>query len=409
MQVGGELAVDFIYNYSSIVPTTVSINTSLLTRYLERLGVESANIPITVNTTIQNGYILVDDIKLDYLGGNKTIIFLAHSVDYSANESINLTEYYSGYNWTFPSRIYYLEFIPSSPTSKNVTPYGQSATKPIFNITMLNWGGRTMDWSIWLNETYSCVNITASPTPSKADGQVLKAYTYSQNQSWCYQETANVSSGCAPSTGAYGFGPRYIFVNYTKPSDVTNNSLWMVKHGGLAEYNISIPSLCWNYNSTKLLLAMFTQANNSCTVGNEEQSQPACFNGTGWQRLGILASSLCSAVGGGPNSTGYGAIDGNWSTYASYILPSVGWCNSPNSCDVGGTSYAYEEAMWWDLNPTIVSTNWYELASNKSYYDTQGVWMWADYNCSGVPGWAFWEPYFYFRGCCVGCLCDEDV
>jgi len=376
-----------IYNYTNN-PNPISINVSLLERYLQRLGVESANIPITVNTTIQNAQILVSDIKLDYMGGNKTYSVLAHSIDYGANASTNVTFWYSGYNWSFPSRIYYLEFIPASPSSKNVTPYGQSATKPIFNITMLNYGGRNMNWSIWLNETSSCVNITASPTSNKTDGQVLTAWI---PPFWCYQEQANVSTACGglatgryafnniaywyPGFENYGFDGNWnsyedalnaanvagFYANYTIPPGTTSAML-RLKSQSFNAANFSLPSACWNYSQSigTLRISVYSTYHNKTEV--------KCYNS---------ASTEISIV----NGTGGG---------------------SAASLD----DY-YEEAVYWYIDPN--RRGWYNLAGNRSYYDTQGVWMWADYNCTGVPGWAFWEPYFYFRGCCVGCLCDEDV
>ena len=66
----------------------------------------------------------------------------------------------------------------------------------------------------------------------------------------CYQETANVSTACGGlSTGSYSDNTTSIFyINYTKPSQTTNSSLWQVKHGTINQ-NVSLSS-CWDaYNN----------------------------------------------------------------------------------------------------------------------------------------------------------------
>ena len=78
-------------------------------------------------------------------------------------EKLNLINYYSSWDYAFPrASIQNIEFIPSSPTSKNVTPFGQLASTPIFNITMYNYGGKNANLSFSINETHSCVNLSIS-------------------------------------------------------------------------------------------------------------------------------------------------------------------------------------------------------------------------------------------------------
>jgi len=87
--------------------------------------------------------------------------------------TLNITNYYSKWNFNFPRYVNYLEFIPKTSTSKNVTPYGQTSNTPIFNLTTYNYGGKNMNLFIYLNETFSCVNLTASITLNKSDGFLL--------------------------------------------------------------------------------------------------------------------------------------------------------------------------------------------------------------------------------------------
>ena len=101
--------------------------------------------------------------------------------------------------------------------------------------------------------------------------------------SWCYQESANVSNqggldgSCSLNySGIYGFagswvtsqnnlidgdwatsaqkiGPdAYLYINYTKPPNSLNTSLWQIKDGGGTK-NLTIPQDCWIYNDTRLI------------------------------------------------------------------------------------------------------------------------------------------------------------
>lgn len=85
---------------------------------------------------------------------------------------------------------------------------------------------------------------------------------------FCYQESANVSSGCGGlATGLYNIigswtdpentfdevwsslgttnsASNYIYVNYTTPSSATNSSLWQVKDG-IDMVNLTLNNDCW--------------------------------------------------------------------------------------------------------------------------------------------------------------------
>ena len=117
---------------------------------------------------------------------------------------------------------------------------------------------------------------------------------------WCYQEFANVSTSCGGLVnGSYTFGGNwinvnnvtdgdwdtygesssgsaYLYINYTKPSGATSNSLWQKKdHIGIS--NISISSTCWDYSNSILMLRAESDLGN--LVGW------SCYNGTNWYGL----------------------------------------------------------------------------------------------------------------------------
>jgi len=131
-----------------------------------------------INFTFSGDTLIVDDLQFDYIGGNKTYTILAHDNTYSTNTSYEVTYYYSNWNYSFPSYVDYLEFIPSTPTTKNVIPYGQDSTRPILNITNLGYGGKNANFSMYLNESYSCVNLTISTSDNKTAGILLANSTW---------------------------------------------------------------------------------------------------------------------------------------------------------------------------------------------------------------------------------------
>jgi len=134
------------------------------------------DLPITIESD-RASTITVNDIRFDYRGGNDTINILTFNatdgVDKTVNDSLDLIVYYSNWDYEFPDYIDWLEFIPASPTTKNVTPYGQSTSNPILNITNYGYGGMQSNFSAYLNETHDCVNLTISTTTNKSDGFIL--------------------------------------------------------------------------------------------------------------------------------------------------------------------------------------------------------------------------------------------
>jgi hypothetical protein len=157
--------VSYTNNYNPIV-----VNLNITSEYLKKCdGV--CNIPIKIESET-NGTINISDIKYNYYGGNQNITITAHTPTYSANTTSIARIYYSGWNYSLPRFVDWIEFIPSTPTSKNVTPYGQQSNKPIFNITNLGYT-KNFNFSMYQNETNSCVNITVSTSYNKSAGYLL--------------------------------------------------------------------------------------------------------------------------------------------------------------------------------------------------------------------------------------------
>ena len=150
-------------------PNPIILNTTSIQDFLNGFeGILNFSIPIGT----YEGNITIDSIQYDYAGGNDTINITIHSPDYVGYlNQTNITNWYSRWDYSFGSgQIEYLEFLPKSPASRNVTPFGQSQSISILNVTNYGYGGRNVNLSIFLNESLSCVNLTMSKNNNKSSG-----------------------------------------------------------------------------------------------------------------------------------------------------------------------------------------------------------------------------------------------
>lgn len=154
------------------------------------------------------------------------------------------------------------------------------------------------DLYLELNYTTTGIRFNTTSTNSLNYGTTIINY--------CYQEHANVTPNCGGSkTGKYNFSgdwtnsgntidgdyatfgispnlgaTGFLSVNYTKPGNVTNLTLWQVKDNG-GTFNLSINnSNCWTSYPTKLVL----RVNSTNPVVNREVNW-ACHNTTAWVLL----------------------------------------------------------------------------------------------------------------------------
>jgi hypothetical protein len=144
---------------------------------------------IAVNVSWKTGDNLTfNEIRLGYLGHGNLSINLFDNSTTPLNETVYLYVYYSKWNDTLPNNIDYIDFYPTYPWSQDVVPFGQTDDIAIQNVTTHN-EYRNMNWSIYLNNSNSCVDVTVSTTNSKAEGVTLA------NQTWT-TILSNVSDGC---------------------------------------------------------------------------------------------------------------------------------------------------------------------------------------------------------------------
>ncbi len=146
----------------------VRLNKDYIQTYLNNLSSTGFN-NISFNVESINGTINLTDLRYDYLGGNYTInVTIYQEDDVSNNDTFIVNVFYSSFYKNFPyTWTDYIFFLPKTNSSKNITPYGQTSTTPIYNITTTNYGGN-MNLSISVNKTFSCMNITWSTNSTKS-------------------------------------------------------------------------------------------------------------------------------------------------------------------------------------------------------------------------------------------------
>jgi len=162
-------------NYTYIVEPTRNINATAIQNYLDAQSSSGYyNIPVKISSET-NSTIQVSNINITYYGSDN-ITVTAHfdgDANYNASNDTHVVKVvYSRFNTTIPVNYGYLEFIPNSPTDKNVTAYGQTEAKPALNISWLNYD-QPANLSMKINETHPCINITVSTTYNKSAGYVL--------------------------------------------------------------------------------------------------------------------------------------------------------------------------------------------------------------------------------------------
>lgn len=136
----------------------------------------SCNLPLNISP----GTTTASDLRLGY-NGHKNVTIRAHNSDNSSTDSSLAIIYYSGWNYSFKPGVSYLEFIPRRPSDKNISAFGQSTDEGILNFTSRNFD-IDMNFSILLNETFSCVDLFIGITGDKASAINLSANADAWNE-----------------------------------------------------------------------------------------------------------------------------------------------------------------------------------------------------------------------------------
>jgi len=165
-------AVNITYN---IYFNPITLNTTYLQNFLDNSSYGYVDIPIRIEAN--QGNVTAKAINSSYngTGALNVTAFYAGNATYSASSDTQyVTNYYSRFTnklpYTFTSQVI---FLPKTNSSQNVTPFAQTSTTPIFNVTWKNYGVNA-SLAIRINQTInSCLNFTASNTSSKNNGFLL--------------------------------------------------------------------------------------------------------------------------------------------------------------------------------------------------------------------------------------------
>ena len=185
---------------------------------------------------------------------------------------------------------------------------------------------------------------------------------------YCYQETANISTACGGyATGTYSSlqsgtmksgpisatydgdyntyyasdqygGYLHVYINYTKPHGALNSSLWQVKGGTEIDCPLTNNTLdinCWEQSPLQLRAVGLGGYN---FTGN-------CYNGSDWI--------------------------GNY----SYVS------TSPQHAGL------WEEAIWWDIEPIILTLKHKYIGKNPCYQESANV----STSCGGLDTGRYWK------------------
>jgi hypothetical protein len=139
----------------------IYLDTEVISQYVSiQSTTDYVYVPVTM-TSVSDGIIGISDIKQNYVGGNQTYDVTIHDITGDNTLTYQLTMFYSSWNYSYPRGITAIDFYPSSRTSKNVSAFGQSTTKPILNITSYAYGQPGLDFYMWLNNSPTCLVLTS--------------------------------------------------------------------------------------------------------------------------------------------------------------------------------------------------------------------------------------------------------
>lgn len=342
-----------------------------------------------------NTNINISDVNITYYGA-KNITITSHfdgNAEFSAsNKSHEAEIYYSGWNYTYPSNVDDLWYFIYNYQIDAATPFGQTSTIPILNITHNNQDGNSTQ-SIYLNISTDCINISVSDN---------------YNDIMCLQSYANESDSCgALGAGTYtdrcysdcvGFNDTGEYCTAGNESCMYDNDWFTYTiqgSGGISAYV--------GLNVT------YKKPYNAQIYGNKWEikvSRPPPSTTT--PRRNITIPSECIV----DNYLNISMFVG-WNTSALNIIEfhkcynGTNWYTLYNE-EISGSHVIYEEQMHWNITKLILTNStWTNITYAKVDEDNYGIYQWLDADCSQV--WTLFQPQIYLRACCDSCICSDNV
>jgi len=138
-------------------------------------GDDCSNCPI--NLSFSGDSITVDGLKWEFFGSHNYTLTARYRTD-SISRIIQI--YYSFFNLTLPGGLEFYDVFATSNNQSNVTPFGQSVTAPIWNVTNLAYD-EVIDVYVRTNETIACLNITYTNNSLKHETVTNESFTWLQD------------------------------------------------------------------------------------------------------------------------------------------------------------------------------------------------------------------------------------
>jgi len=267
--------------------------------------------------------------------------------------------------------------------------------------------GNYASWTFYTNSTYSNLNFFPlmqnwniggdgyAPPPTiicEASGNFYQEFSqqnelYSTNGGWDGGDVGhNLHDGDWETgngaTGGGGLSTAYLDEYYAIPQNVDKtNTKWEVKDDIGGQRNLTIIDSCWNYDSQKVKLRLFTD--NDCPAGGSS-TDFQCYNGS-WESLSYNHNIICGitgnyiyedamnwAISGEAGSSGKGLINTTEGATPFYT-------NSTNPINIT-LSKGQSQIVTFYVNATgDIATNYTFFAysnktSDKSISNTTGTW-----------------------------------
>ena len=234
----------------------------------------------------------------------------------------------------------------------------------------------TTNTSLIQAQNYIYANVNA--TDANINATTIYLYNSSglydslSRQSWCYQESADVSTACGGlDTGSYGFGgtgwsggttalydgdwdtssraggmfggTSYMYIDYAKPSDALPSSLWQVKKDvefSANESNYSIPSDCFAQDPLQFRITSFGDA------FGDTWADLDCYNGTDYNSI---------------YHHSFSTFDGN------EVWEEAMWWNIGTNANFTGLP---DGRYWWNATVTDLAGNFNKTETRSVTIDT---------------------------------------
>lgn len=161
--VGAINFTDLIVRYD---PNPFPLNLTPFISYLGNSTENAVHIPLEIESRTE-GIVNLFNLSM-YFNGDENI-----TIDIGTSTTIARVKY-SVYNLSLP--VDFIEFIPDTQPfneSKNVSATGQGPAAPLFNITAWHSYSGGANYSLHINDTHACVNMTWSNTSTPQPSQIL--------------------------------------------------------------------------------------------------------------------------------------------------------------------------------------------------------------------------------------------